>query len=35
VGIQAGARVNALLDLMDAVKLPWVFDEANRPSLLE
>lgn len=24
-----------LLDRMDAVKLPWVFDEKNRPSLLE
>ena len=26
--------VNAMLDRMDAVGLPWVFDEANRPSLL-
>jgi hypothetical protein len=25
---------DALLDRMDAVKLPWIFDEANRPSLL-
>jgi hypothetical protein len=26
---------NALIDRMDAVKMPWVFDENNRPSLLE
>lgn len=26
---------NALIDRLDAVKLPWIFDEANRPSLLE
>jgi len=26
---------NALIDRMDAVKLPWVFDESNRPPLLE
>jgi hypothetical protein len=25
---------DALLDRMDIVKLPWVFDETNRPSLL-
>jgi hypothetical protein len=25
---------NALLDRMDEVKLPWLFDEKNRPSLL-
>jgi hypothetical protein len=26
---------NALIDRMEAVKLPWVFDEANRPALVE
>ena len=26
---------DALIDRMDAVGLPWVFDENNRPSLLE
>ena len=26
---------DALIDRMDAVELPWVFDENNRPSLLE
>lgn len=26
--------VNALIDRMDAVKLPWVFDEKNRPALV-
>lgn len=25
----------ALVDRMDAVKLPWIFDESNRPSLVE
>ena len=30
--VQHGA--NALIDRMDAVDLPWVVDEANRPSLL-
>lgn len=25
----------ALVDRMDAVKLPWIFDESNRPSLIE
>src|SRR5207244_5019967 len=25
---------NALLDRMDKVKLPWLFDESNRPSLV-
>jgi hypothetical protein len=27
--------VDELLDLMDGVKLPWVFDEANRPPMVE
>jgi hypothetical protein len=26
---------DALIDRMEAVELPWVFDENNRPSLLE
>lgn len=26
---------DALIDRMEAVELPWVFDEKNRPSLLE
>jgi hypothetical protein len=30
--VQVSARVS---DRMDAVGLPWVFDENNRPSLLE
>jgi hypothetical protein len=25
---------NALLDLMDEAKLPWLFEEASRPSLV-
>jgi hypothetical protein len=27
--------MNALLDRLEAVKLPWVFDEANRPPLVD
>ena len=26
--------MDALLDRMDAVKLPWIFDESNRPPLV-
>ncbi len=26
---------DALIDRMEAVDLPWVFDENNRPSLVE
>jgi hypothetical protein len=28
-------RAEALVDRMDAAKLPWIFDESNRPSLIE
>jgi hypothetical protein len=34
VGSLRGGAV-ALLDRIDAVGLPWVFDENNRPSLVE
>ena len=26
---------DALIDRLEAVELPWIFDESNRPSLLE
>jgi hypothetical protein len=28
-------RADALIDRMEAVDLPWVFDENNRPSLVD